>query len=436
MTGGSSGSPANDCIRKRLPSRKRRRNWAPDSGMNSEHFGNDVRRNCLLRSRRIVAPTNSGAPHGHAPRRSRSPRCAIRASAAEAQSDLHRGRDSLACARHRRERRDLSPRRHHPAAQPRRRESAGAGRGPPRRAAGVRHVRRRQRESDRAAVGTDSREPERVLDAVRVGRHRVRRRARCGIATGARPVGQRRLLRHPRRRSREWTPARTWRRSRWMRRGGRDQPRLLAVVVRRPRERDRECDHGARSAGHRHRRGAGIVHGPRSRRDIRHRAAALLHRGLGRAHAATRPLVADDHGPAEAGVDRHARERAPARVEPRRSRRDHSAGLRPFARRRVPPPAVRRRFRGARRQPTARRAPSAADAAARAHQPRPPDDMRQSRHAHARACQCPRTGSCCSRGNRRVARPPRVADARSRACSSPLPAPCWPFRSRSCRRAR
>ena len=147
---------------------------------------------------------------------------------------------------------------------------------------------------------------------------------------GHRVVGQRRLLRHPRHRSREWTPARAWRRSQWMRRGGRDQPRVLAVVVRRQRERDRECAHRARSAGHRHRRSAGVVHGPRGRRDVRHRVAALRHRALGRAHAATRSLVADDHGPAEAGVDRHARERAPARVEPRRSRRNHSAGLRPL----------------------------------------------------------------------------------------------------------
>ena len=74
-------------------------------------------------------------------------------------------------------------------------------------------LRRRQRESDRAAVGADSREPERVLDAVRVGRHRLRRRARRGIATGARLVGQRRLLRRARHRSREWAPARTRRRS-------------------------------------------------------------------------------------------------------------------------------------------------------------------------------------------------------------------------------
>ena len=254
--------------------------------MNSEQFGNDFRCDRLLRSRRIVTPTNEGAPHGHALRRSCAPRRAIRAAAAEAQSDLHRRRDSLARARHRRERRDLSPHRHHPAAQPRHRASAGAGRGPARWAAGVRQLRRRQRESDRTPVGADSREPERVLDAVRVGRRRVRRRAGRGIATGPRLVGQRRLLRRARHRSREWTPARTRRRSRWMRRGGRDQPRVLAVVVRRPRERDRECAHRARSAGHRHRRGAGVVHGPRGRRDVRHRAAALLHRALGRAHAA------------------------------------------------------------------------------------------------------------------------------------------------------
>ena len=44
--------------------------------------------------------------------------------------------------------------------------------------------------------------------------------------------------------------------------------------------------------------------------------------------AATRSLVADNHGPAEAGVDRRARQRAPARAEPRRARRDDSAGLR------------------------------------------------------------------------------------------------------------
>ena len=53
------------------------------------------------------------------------------------------------------------------------------------------------------AVGADSREPERVLDDVRVGRRRVRRRARRGIATGARLVGQRRLLRRARHRSRD-----------------------------------------------------------------------------------------------------------------------------------------------------------------------------------------------------------------------------------------
>ena len=120
--------------------------------------------------------------------------------------------------------------------------------------------------------------------------------------------------------------------------------------------------HRARSAGHRHRRGAGVVHGPRGRRDVRHRAAALRHRALGRAHAATRSLVADDHGPAEAGVDRDARERAPARAEPRRSRRDDSARLRRCAGRRLPPAAVRRRSRGPRRQPAARRARCFADA--------------------------------------------------------------------------
>ena len=106
-----------------------------------------------------------------------------------------------------------------------------------------------------------------------------------------------------------------------------------------------------------------------------------------------------------------ARERAPARVEPRRSRRDDSAGLRRFARRRLPRPAVRRCSGRARRQPAARRARSVADASARAHQPRAADDLRQSRHAHARARQRPRAGSCRARGDRRLARPSRVADA-------------------------
>ena len=76
-----------------------------------------------------------------------------------------------------------------------------------------------------------------------------------------------------------------------------------------------------------------------------------------------------------------ARERASARAEPRGSRRNDSARLRRCAGRRLPPAAVRRRSRGPRRQPAARRACCFAGALARTHQPRAADDVRQSRHA-------------------------------------------------------
>ena len=98
----------------------RRCNGAPDSGMNSEQFWNDFRCDRLLRSRRIVTSTREGTAHGHALRRLCSPRRAIRAAAADAQSNLHRRGGAVARARHRRERRDLSPHRHRRAAQPRR----------------------------------------------------------------------------------------------------------------------------------------------------------------------------------------------------------------------------------------------------------------------------------------------------------------------------
>ncbi len=125
----------------------------------------------------------------------------------------------------------------------------------------------------------------------------------------------------------------------------------------------------------------------------------------------TRSLVADDHGPPEARMEHRPRERAPARVEPRRSRRDDSARLRRRPCRRIPPPAVRCRSCGTRRQPAARRARSVADVTPRPHQPRAAHDMRQSRDAHARARQRPRAGGCRTRGARRLATPSRVADA-------------------------
>ena len=189
--------------------------------------------------------------------------------------------------------------------------------------------RRLQLGSHLSVVGADSRAPERVLGDVRLGRRRAPRRARRRGAAGARAVGERRLFPRAGHRSRARTAARGRRRSARMRRrsGGRE-PRVLADVLWRSRVRDRKYAHGARSAVHRHRRGAGLVHGPRSRPDVRHRAAALLGRALAHASRRARLLVADGHGPAEAGLDDRPGERAPARAEPGRPRRDDSAGIR------------------------------------------------------------------------------------------------------------
>ena len=119
------------------------------------------------------------------------PRYALWTAAAGEKPDLRDGRGPVACPWHWRERRDLPPLRRADAAQPCRGQSARAGRRAPERSAGVRLVRRQQRQRHLSVVGADPRQPARVLRHLRVGRRPVRRGPRGCVTPGARALGER-----------------------------------------------------------------------------------------------------------------------------------------------------------------------------------------------------------------------------------------------------
>ena len=122
-------------------------------------------------------------------------------------------------------------------------------------------------------------------------------------------------------------------------------------------------------------------------------------------------MVADRHGPAQAGVDDRPCQRAAPDPEPGHPRGHDSAGIRPGSHRRLSRPPVRGGSRWSRGQSSARDARNVSPAAARAHDSSAPHHGREPGHAEPRARRRPPARARGAGRHRRVAVADLVADA-------------------------